>query len=235
MSNRSGQLKNRIAASAIKLIIGLLVSTYQIEWVAGKRKISNLSDQSRPLIVCLWHNRIVFLAHLIKQLAKQKFPVTIMISLSKDGDLAARLGEKMGAKVVRGSPTKGGTEGLRGLYRSVSKEKRSILILPDGSKGPIYEAKMGLVVLSRMTQAPVLPVSCFASDYWRVRSWDRMIVPKPFSKVVINVGDEISIGRNAQDEALESCRQSVENSLNLLGLRVEKHFIDENAEKRHAI
>ncbi|MCH6256900.1 lysophospholipid acyltransferase family protein [Puniceicoccaceae bacterium K14] len=224
MAKRFDQLKKHLIVLIAEIIVRLLVSTYRMKWLSGERKIDSLDEKSSPVIIALWHNRIIFLGRIIRQLAKQKFPVTIMISFSKDGDLAAMLGERLGAKVIRGSPSRGGTQGLRGLYRSVAKEGRSILILPDGSKGPVYEAKMGLVVLSRMTQAPVLPMSCYANRFWRVRSWDRMIVPKPFSKVVIDVGEEISVSRNAQDDELENARLSIEGRLNQLGTNVEEYF-----------
>lgn len=235
MSESATTLKSRLTARIVKIIISTLISTYQIDWITGKDKVGALNRSSRPMIVALWHNRILFLSVLLKQLVKQGFPITIMISMSKDGDLGANLVEMLGARVVRGSPSRGGTKGLRALYRSSVKDKHSIVILPDGSKGPIYEAKMGMMVLARMTSAPILPISGYASDFWRIKSWDRMIIPKPFSKVVIKVGQEMEVSRKADEPKMESQRQEAETQLNLLGMAVKRFYIDENSEKRHAI
>jgi lysophospholipid acyltransferase (LPLAT)-like uncharacterized protein len=101
----------------------------------------------------------------------------------------------------------------------MKKEGYSTIILPDGSKGPIYEAKMGVAMLAKLTGSPVIPMSYSADRYWRVRSWDKLVIPKPFAKISIAIGDDIEVDRDVDDNGLEACRQKIERSLNELNTR----------------
>ena len=148
----------------------------------------------------------------------------MLSSLSDDGEIGARLGRKGGARVVRGSASRGGTEGFRRFYRLMKKEGYSTIILPDGSKGPKYEAKMGVAMLAKMTQAAVIPMSYAADRYWRIPSWDRMIIPKPFARISVVVGEDILVNRDLEDDDLELARRRIENELNSLGERAKRVF-----------
>ena len=106
----------------------------------------------------------------------------------------------------------------------MKKEGYSTIILPDGSKGPKYEAKMGVAMLAKMTQAPVIPMSYVADRYWRIPSWDRMIIPKPFARISIVIGEDVLIDRDLDDDELELARKKIENELNSLGERAKRVF-----------
>ena len=148
----------------------------------------------------------------------------MLSSLSDDGEIGAQMGRKGGARVVRGSASRGGTEGFRRFYRLMKKEDYSTIILPDGSKGPKYEAKMGVAMLAKMTQAAVIPMSYAADRYWRIPSWDRMIIPKPFARISVVVGEEVLVDRDLEDDELELARKKIENELNSLGEQAKRVF-----------
>jgi len=148
----------------------------------------------------------------------------MLSSLSDDGEIGAHLGKKGGARVVRGSASRGGTEGFRRFYRLMKKEGYSTIILPDGSKGPKYQAKMGVAMLARMTGAAVIPMSYAADRFWRIPSWDRMIIPKPFARICVVVGEDILVDRSLEDDELELARQKIESELNTLGERAGRIF-----------
>ncbi|MEM9157884.1 MAG: lysophospholipid acyltransferase family protein [Verrucomicrobiota bacterium] len=209
--------KSRLAAMLLWLALKFIGRTCSIRSFKGKERMEGLEKNDQPVLLCYWHNRIFFFAYFVeKALIRKGFKLTMMSSLSKDGEIGAILGKKCGALVVRGSSSRQGSKGLRSLYRATAKENSSIVILPDGSQGPVYEAKMGVVVLSQLTGCPILPMSYSVDRYWAIKSWDRMIIPKPFAKVSIEIGKPTAVQRDARDEEMESERVRIQNSLNEL-------------------
>jgi lysophospholipid acyltransferase (LPLAT)-like uncharacterized protein len=90
----------------------------------------------------------------------------------------------------------------------------NISMTPDGPRGPKYKLSMGPIILSSMTGYPILPISVNASRYWQLKSWDNFQIPKPFSRLQLNVGKSISIPPNLSDEEMEKWRVHVEEKLN---------------------
>ena len=86
-------------------------------------------------------------------------------------------------------------------------------ITPDGSRGPLYQAKGGLIVLARLSGCPVLPVSWECSRAWRLNTWDQFIIPKPFSLVTVRVGEPYFVGRNHSPDEFEQERRHCEQAL----------------------
>jgi len=155
-------------------------------------------------------------AVILKRLMNRGFKIAMMSSLSKDGELGALIGKRNGAFVVRGSSNRGGSKGVRALYRAVAKNGYNLIILPDGSQGPVYEAKMGTPVLAQLTAAPIVPISIYCRSAWRAGSWDRLFIPKPFSRISMAVGDSIEVRRDDDAATLENKRQMLQNELNRL-------------------
>src|SRR6185437_6654981 len=137
-------------------------------------------------IAALWHNRLLLISYVLKRFAPHR-PGAGLISASRDGDLIADLTQRFGFEVVRGSSSRLGASALREL-ENVLASGRDVLITPDGPRGPAYELGPGIVFLAQKTGAPVVPVNMEYSSCWRVKSWDRFIIPKPFSKVRVTIG-----------------------------------------------
>jgi lysophospholipid acyltransferase (LPLAT)-like uncharacterized protein len=150
------------------------------------------------------------------RLTRKGFKLTQMVSLSKDGSIGSLLGKWAKLRVVRGSSNRGGSKALRGLFREIQKERSSILILPDGSQGPIYQAKAGAIVLAQLSGAPLCLFSCDANRAWHVKSWDKLIVPKPFSKITVRIPALYYIPRELDKTQLEKERKKMEDQLNEL-------------------
>lgn len=214
--------KTRAIAWLTLLIIKLFSFTYRLRIVGEREPFIGLVERGDSVVIACWHNRMFYFAtYIYRYLLRKRFKLAMMSSDSKDGEIGATIGKYAGAKVVRGSSSRRGASGFRGLYRAIVKDKHSIIILPDGSKGPVYQAKVGVAGLAKMTGKPILPVSCWASSYWRIRSWDRMIFPKPFARVVISVGRLIEVPRDSDENDLEAFRQQVQDELDRLGFEAE--------------
>jgi lysophospholipid acyltransferase (LPLAT)-like uncharacterized protein len=160
-------------------------------------------------IAALWHNRLLLISFVLKKFFPQR-PGAGLISASRDGDLIADVTRRFGFDVVRGSSSRMGAAALRELS-DVLAAGRDILITPDGPRGPAYELGPGIVFLAQTTGAPVVPVNMEYSSCWRVKSWDRFIIPKPFSKVRVIIGPPQQIGSTSTDEEFENERVRLQN------------------------
>ncbi len=135
-----------------------------------------------------------------------------LTSTSHDGELVAQFLLRFGIGPVRGSATRRGVVALRQMA-GLLKRGHDVAITPDGSRGPRYEVKGGLVVLARVTGRPMLPISWEGTRAWRLETWDRFIVPKPFSRVVLHVGEPRSVPPGADPEQFERERRACEQAM----------------------
>jgi len=160
-------------------------------------------------IYAFWHENLLTLAY---QYARHG--IAVLISRHADGQLIAEICGRLGYVAVRGSTTRGGVEALRGMLRASGVGH--LAVTPDGPRGPRGQVQPGLVFLAAHTGLPIVPVSVSYSRCWRVRSWDRFVVPKPFSRAIYMVGGAIHVPPNLDREALEAYRQTVERELRAL-------------------
>lgn len=147
-----------------------------------------------PAVYALWHAELLPLTLLYAPAG-----MATMISHHRDGEIAANLVEALGARVVRGSSTRGGSEALRAMAR-LGREGWPLAITPDGPRGPANQAKPGVVRLAARCGLPVVPVAARAVAAWRLRSWDRFIVPKPFTVVHVEFAPGIAVPPDAEAE-----------------------------------
>ena len=215
--SRGGSFLLSCAALLLRWLLGLLGSTWRIELVAGHDTLETLVAEKKPHILSFWHNRIFPAAYFLsRNLVRRGFPITLLTSQSRDGELVTRLVAGWGVQSVRGSSTRGGREALRAIYRSITRDASSPLVVPDGPKGPIYEFKAGALVLAQMSGAPILLMGFAASSCWRIKSWDRLIVPRPFSRVVVKIAAPEYLEKDLNGEAFENERRRLETQLSEL-------------------
>lgn len=144
----------------------------------------------------------------------------VLSSLSADGRLQAGLLGRLGFAVVRGSSSRGGATGLRGLARHVAAGRRAGFAV-DGPRGPLGIVKPGVLALARLTGAPIVPLSFAAPGHVFSRAWDRYLLPRPFARGVITRGEPLSVPRHADERELERGRRALEEALVRLGREAE--------------
>jgi hypothetical protein len=147
-----------------------------------------------------------------------------LISQSFDGELIARTLGLLGYGSVRGSSSRGGAAGLIAL-REVLERGDPVVFTADGPRGPIYETKIGPVKLAQMTGEPIGSFYLLPERAWTVRSWDRFLVPMPFSRVVVSWARRVEApAADADAAALEARRQELNDALERARLRAERHL-----------
>ena len=169
-------------------------------------------------IGALWHNRLLIFPLVLRRFFPNRHGAAL-ISASRDGDLLADAIHRFDYDVVRGSSSKLGASGLLQLSDVIAKG-RDVVITPDGPRGPAYELGPGIIFLAQKTGAAVLPINVEYSACWRVKSWDRFIIPKPFSKVRVIIGQPERIRLTSSDQEFESERHRLQNAMMSL---VERH------------
>lgn len=149
---------------------------------ASPSDIRNYSKCDVPVALVLWHNRL-FLAAEIHRRYRSHRPAYALISASRDGALLAAFFSMVGGlRAVRGSSSKLGREAASALVE-VQRAGHDIGITPDGPRGPCYALKPGAVIVPRRTGSPLLLIGGEFTSAWRLKSWDRFYLPKPFSRV----------------------------------------------------
>ena len=155
-----------------------------------------LPDDGGPLIYAFWHAQLALMPWM-----QFRPPSVVPVSRSKDGEWTARLFERLDAETVRGSTSRGGAAALRGLVRA-ARAGKDLAITPDGPKGPAGEVQPGAVWLARLSGRPLLPVAFAARPCLHVGSWDRMIVPLPFTRGTFEYGELLWIPEDADEAAV---------------------------------
>jgi hypothetical protein len=201
----------RMAAGLIRLVYGSCRFTI----LDGEYEQSILLQDGPRLATC-WHFAFPTLIYRYRCRG-----VVVMVSRSRDGEIAARIVKELGFRAFRGSPGKGGSTALRGLIGSL-KSSFGGGFIADGSQGPARVAQKGILLLARYTGAPLVPVSMAAKPCWRLRSWDRTVIPKPFSHIVMAFGPPIRVPADASSAELEILRVELETSLNRLTENAER-------------
>ncbi len=169
-----------------------------------------------PTIYTSWHGQILMMPLLYGRLKAR-----VLASRSEDGELAARFIARFGLEVIRGSSTRGGAEALRALTRLLA-EGKGVFVVADGPKGPREVVKPGIVMLARLSGAPIVPMAFGASREWRLRSWDEFRIPKPFARCVMRFGEPIHIPSQLDRAGEEAARKEVENALHALTSQVDQ-------------
>lgn len=161
----------------------LWTCTWDVDGLEDFKKLAS----SEKCILTLWHNRLALVPFILYRFAPQ-FNYTAVISNSRDGKLLR--------KVVESYPN-GQTipvahdkrhQALKEVIHSLEKENKIIVITPDGPRGPLYKVKAGTALAAIQTEAYIIPLTWTADQYWEFNTWDRLRVPRPFSKIKVNFG-----------------------------------------------
>ena len=220
--SRHGSFLIGIAARLSRWVMLALGRSWKIDVVAGREHLDELLADPHAVLLSFWHNRAFAMAYfLYDRLHNQGIGITLLASHSRDGEMVTRVCRRWGLHTVRGSASRGGTAALRGIHRAITRRGSSPIMIPDGPRGPLYRFKVGVAVLAQTSRAPILPFGIAARKSWTLASWDRMIVPRPFTDVAVVVGEPQQIPRRLSTEELEAERLRLQELLDALTLQAE--------------
>lgn len=209
------EIRGSRKASATGWLAGWLMRVFgwtlriEVEDRAGLAK----GGQEGPVIYALWHNRIFVVPGAWRKAYGGRRRAVVLTSASHDGAMLARAVGVFGIGSVRGSSSRRGVAALVAMRKAL-REGVDVCVTPDGPRGPRYRMQPGLVKLAETSGAPVVPVHVDFGAAWRLKSWDRFHVPRPFSRVRVVFDRALAVPAGLSEDAFEGWRRRIEDALN---------------------
>lgn len=215
----SQRLALAVVPRVVTALLWLVSRTWRFEVVAEEGVVPVVYGQKAgPEIYCFWHQCVfpctVYFRH---------SHAIILISKSFDGELITRTLRMWGFDAVRGSSSRGAREGLLGLA-DVIQSGRTAIFTADGPRGPIYKTKMGPIKLAQMTGAAIGSFYLLPERAWTVKSWDRFLIPKPFTRICVSWAQWTRVPKDLPAEEFEPKRQELNDALERARLQAENYF-----------
>jgi len=198
-----------------KALSWLLAMFIRLVFVTS-RKTYVIDDAAQPYmqgkdnaLFAFWHGRMMLLPAFDLPGRKMR----VLISTHRDGLLISRVISHFGEATISGSSSKGGAGAVKEILRAL-KAGDNISITPDGPRGPLQIAEMGVVTIAKLAGKPIVPVTFSSTRHKRLKSWDRFMVALPFSRIVFCVGAPILVSKETDKPAEEQARLMIEQAMN---------------------
>jgi lysophospholipid acyltransferase (LPLAT)-like uncharacterized protein len=184
-------------------LVRILGRTWRIRAMhdAGWRE---LRASRQPAVLSLWHGHL--LTHLYHHRGQG---ITVLVSEHGDGEIIARIAERMGYHTVRGSTSRGAARALLEASRVIERGG-DVAFTPDGPRGPARSVAPGVAVVAHRTGAPVIGGFARARSTWRLSTWDRFEIPKPFTRITIGYSDPVYVEAAESRDAADSSHRIAE-------------------------
>ena len=199
MNETREEKKQRRIRWAVRLgpiLVRILGSTWRFRRI-NTQAFERRRSGRQPIIFALWH------ANMLAVLWKHRHEgVVVLTSQHADGEILARICEALGYRTVRGSTSKGGARALVEIDRLL-QQGAEVAITPDGPRGPAKSIAPGVVYSAQRARVPIIPVDVRASRAWRLKTWDRFVIPKPFARVTIRYGEPVVVPSAEQGSTVE--------------------------------
>jgi hypothetical protein len=209
MKRPSDRLVEAVAPQLAYAYLRLLRASMRLEF-RNREILQEARTRHGQYILVFWHSRLLMMPFV--------YPgnkIVVLASSHRDSEMLGRVLARFGVERARGSSTRGGVGGLRELLRRV-RDGYDLGITPDGPKGPRRRVKAGVIATAGFTARPIIPVAFAASHGRRVGSWDRTLLPYPFSRGIYLYGEPMLVPRNAPEQESERLRLQLEQTLDAL-------------------
>lgn len=172
--------KPRVVGFLMGSFVRLLTKTLRVRITDDSCLLSD--PPQHGLIWMFWHNRMLVVPSLFSRYTRKLHKGAVLTSASRDGAMLAAVMRRFGLEAVRGSSSRRGAQAMIECRRLL-KQNYYLGITPDGPRGPVYQMQPGVVQLARLCGVPIVPITVEYEKAWRLKSWDRFFIPRPFSVV----------------------------------------------------
>lgn len=206
-ANRSSRLAGYLAGFVMKAW-GVTLR-YEVN---GKSGVTAPGIAPAPVIFALWHNRIFTMPPIWRKTGAKGRKSVVLTSASKDGTTLATAMSMFGLGAIRGSSSRRAVSALIGMKKAL-REGFDVCVTPDGPRGPRYEVQPGVIKIAQSTGAEIIPIHIRYRAAWRLKTWDRFVIPKPFSRVSVVFDKPHRIPPDLDDAGFEIARLNLEKCL----------------------
>jgi len=191
------------------MLILLYGLTWKVRW-SGEENLKQAREKSGNVIYAFWHSNLLGLIypHRFKNAG-------VMVSKSFDGEWIARIVSRLGYRVFRGSASRDGAPALLEMIKS--RDSGDLALTVDGPLGPARKVKAGVIILASNMGLPLMPITAVALKAWRLKSWDRLIIPRPFSSIEVIRGKHITVPGDIGKDEVDRLSMELEEAINGLG------------------
>ena len=207
--SRKERISIRLIDRVLFSLISIIGKTIRFE-VEGWENHEQIGRDGKTKIMGFWHNRIFLATYYFRHRG-----IVVITSKSFDGEYIARFIQRFGYGAVRGSSTRGGVGALVQMIRLMKKNLPMGFSL-DGPKGPRYKVKTGALLLAKKTGNPIMPFSVEAKNFWTIKSWDKLQIPKPFTRAKILIAEPFYVSADADEAEIEDKRKELQEKLDKL-------------------
>jgi len=201
----------RVAALLAFVIIETLWRSARLRFT-GLDRLTALAREQGAVVPVFWHQHLIMCARFVAD-RRAGLKAGFMISPSVDGQAPSMLAALYGAHVVRGSGSYTGMRAVRGVYQAIVKEGISPGITPDGPRGPRFRFKPGAIFTAQISGKAVVPLAYAAKPAWVLKTWDKFVIPPPFARVSIAVGEPYFPPQKLDDEQMEAAERELERRM----------------------
>jgi lysophospholipid acyltransferase (LPLAT)-like uncharacterized protein len=199
----------KFAGVAFYYSIKVIGALTRFDALINKQLIAIESSGTLP-IYAYWHDRMFLTTYILRNRG-----TLFLTSRSFDGEYLARIMQRFGFAVIRGSSSSGGSEALAALTKSMGEGHAASLTV-DGPRGPRYESKIGAIILAKRTGNPVVPIIVESKKHRKMNSWDRLQIPLPFSSAIALFGEPIYVDQDADQTEIDAKHRELQDSLDAL-------------------
>ncbi len=187
-------------------------------YAPGAQEVLAEGENRKPVIWSFYHGRMVGALGL-----HPRRRLTILMSPSRDGEMIARAGIRLGFSIARGSSKQGAVKGGLELMDAV-KNNQDLVFMVDGPRGPIFEVKPGVIRMAEMTQAPIVPFVCSARSTWWMKSWDRFMAPWWSTPIVYIYGEPMRVPKGASDEEMTQLQAELQKRMEQIRVQADQFW-----------
>lgn len=233
MAHKRTKSKRRLTPArmfAYRIVVWLAAGFLELLWrtcrlrIHGGEQLTALLREHGAVVPVFWHQHLLICARFLAGGRIVGLKHGFMISPSVDGQAPTMLAHLYGSHVVRGSGSYTGVRALRGVHQAIVKEGISPAITPDGPRGPRFVFKPGAIFTAQISGKPVVPIAYAAKPAWVLKTWDKFVIPPPFAKVSIAIGEPYFPPAELDDAQMETAQREAERRLHETYKLAERHL-----------
>jgi lysophospholipid acyltransferase (LPLAT)-like uncharacterized protein len=201
----------RLAALLGYAILEIVWRTSRLR-IVGLERMTALVREQGAVVPVFWHQHLLICGRFVVD-RRAGLKIGFMISPSVDGQAPTMLAQLYGAHVVRGSGSYTGVRAVRGVYQAIVKDKISPGITPDGPRGPRFKFKPGAIFTAQISRKAVVPIAYAAKPAWVLKTWDKFVIPAPFARVRIAIGEPYFPPERLDEEQMAAAQREMERRM----------------------